>query len=173
MDDFISKPFNMLDLRAILDQWLEAEKVIISDEPIGSTDDDLIDNGEYEFICDSTVLDCDTLLKLYNKQRKSKSNLASKLIGIYLEQSSGLLDDLAQASQKYDVESVRKVAHTLKSSSINVGALKLSDLCRSMEQACEKGVIEDVLTQHVYKSYRVVEIALNEVRENIDKLTKH
>lgn len=170
MNDFISKPFNMLDLRTILDQWLELDIVDMLEQKVSPVGGELNANDTYDFKCDSNILDCGVLSKLYEKQRKSHSNLASKLIGIYLAQSSGLLDELAQSCQKFDVESVRKVAHTLKSSSVNVGALKLSELCRSMEQGCEKGIIEDTLVQQVYKSYRSVEIALIEVRDSIDKL---
>ena len=78
-----------------------------------------------------------------------------------------MLEELTQATQRVDVEAVRGISHALKSSSMNVGAIGLSVLCKKVEHACEQGVIENELVDQVYKIYFDVEKALNDVLQNV------
>jgi HPt (histidine-containing phosphotransfer) domain-containing protein len=112
------------------------------------------------------VLDYDFLRKLYAKQEKDGSNLVNNIVSIYLEQSSKLLVDLAEATMKSDIETVRTVSHALKSSSANVGALTLSELCRKVELACEQGRIEKSKLQQIHLTYSDVEKALKQVQDD-------
>jgi HPt (histidine-containing phosphotransfer) domain-containing protein len=68
-----------------------------------------------------------------------------------------LFADLKIAYKKYDVEAVRTISHTLKSSSINVGALKLSDLCRNVELSCQRGGLQESEIESLYRSYSETE----------------
>ena len=62
---------------------------------------------------------------------------------------------------------VAKAAHTLKSSSANVGALELSDRCKQLESAAKRGAAETArdLLSEVESGYRLVETALVSERE--------
>ena len=158
MDDFLSKPFSMDALHSILYKWLEIDKLNINEARIVSDDDinnhsSLID----EFKCDSTILDCDILSKLFNRKTGNNVNFLSKVVTIYLEQSSTLFADLKIAYKKGDVETVRIISHTLKSSSVNVGALKLSDLCRDVELSCERGCLQESEIESLYRVYSETE----------------
>ena len=167
MDDFLSKPFSLENLCFILSKWLDKEvvtDVTIPKEPIISASTQTV--NQQDFGCDPAVLDCDTVSRLIARQKKNGSKLLSKIIGIYLEQSSQLLDDLAKACQKTDREGVRKISHTLKSSSANVGALRLSELCRTVEQKCEQGLIDNELIACIQQSYPCVAAALNDVLQS-------
>ncbi len=42
------------------------------------------------------------------------------------------------------MEEARRAVHTLKSSSANLGAMTLSDICRKMEQQCHDGQFDQV-----------------------------
>lgn len=168
MDDFLSKPFSMLELHSMLNKWLEVDAISAEIDHLhhgnNTVFDAILENSE----SDSAVLNYEVLQKLYAKQKKHSHDLVDRLVGIYLEQSSKLLSDLAEACHKSDVDSVRIISHTLKSSSVNVGALSLSELCRTVEQTCEQGEISDVLVQQIHQSYSEVEKALNNFLENID-----
>ncbi len=116
---------------------------------------------------DSNILDQNILNRLLNKSKKDGSSLAEKLVTIYLQQSSRLLEELTEETQRADVEAVRGILHALKSSSANVGATGLSALCKKVEHVCEQGVIDNTLIEQVHKTYFDVEKALTEVLQNV------
>ena len=167
MDDFLSKPFSMDALHSILYKWLEIDKLNVDnlsiDEERIVSDDDTSDSEGHnnslidEFKCDSTILDCGILSKLFNRKTGNNVNFLSKVVTIYLEQSSTLFADLKIAYKKNDVETVRTISHTLKSSSVNVGALKLSDLCRDVELSCERGCLQESEMESLYRGYSETE----------------
>ncbi len=170
MDDFLSKPFTMSSLQSIVKKWLlfspdSSIKSLTPDKSRQVQQDDLNDlkrlNG------DSNILDQNVLNRLLNKSKNDGSSLAEKLVKIYLQQSSRLLEELTEETQRADVEAVKGILHALKSSSANVGAIGLSALCKKVEHACEQGVIDNTLIEQVHKAYFDVEKALTEVLQNV------
>ena len=59
--------------------------------------------------------------------------MVARLIGLYLEGTPPLIERMKQAHADDDHEALRAAAHTLKSSSANVGAMKLHGLCEELE----------------------------------------
>ncbi len=166
MDDFLGKPFSLSDLKSMLTKWLEIQ---VLDVPIHrQRETDVAHAADIDDIeSDWTVLDYETINKFYIKQKRDGSNLVNNIINIYIDQSSDLLAELTDAARKKDVESVRLITHTLKSSSINVGALALAELCRNVEKTCGKGNIDEILLNQIYQSYSEVDSALKDVLKNI------
>ncbi len=171
MDDFLSKPFSLSSLQLTVSKWLlispaATVKTFSSNKSQHvSQDDGNVLKGENG---DVAVLDQIILNRLHNRKRKDGSSLVEKVVNIYLEQSPRLLAELTQATLRKDVEAVRGISHTLKSSSINVGATGLSALCEKVEQVCEQGYIESALVDKVHKTYTDVEQALNVVLQNVN-----
>ena len=56
--------------------------------------------------------------------------LLVELIGIFLEDAPQRMKDITEGLEHGDLARIERGAHTLKSSSANIGALGLSDLCR-------------------------------------------
>lgn len=71
----------------------------------------------------------------------SSSGLLTQVIQVYFESAAQLLGDLRRGLESKDIELVKRAAHTLKSSSANLGALRLSDLCRRIEAAARSGTL--------------------------------
>lgn len=94
--------------------------------------------------------------------RVCKPDLWQKLIGIYLETTPESLETLEQALAKGDCTAVHMTAHTLKSSSANMGAARLSDLCRQLETASGDGNLEDgpALVEEMRREFDIVAGAL-------------
>ncbi|HEB55002.1 MAG TPA: response regulator [Gammaproteobacteria bacterium] len=165
MDDFLSKPFSMSDLTSMLRKWLESD-----DTESSVLNRHLSENLAYtgdlnDIEIDWGILDFDTINKLYQKQQKDNSNLLKNVINIYLDQSTDLLAGLTEAISRGDPEATRKVAHTLKSSSENVGATELAELFRAIEKTCEKESIDDSLVQETYQKYSDVKQALKDIQK--------
>jgi HPt (histidine-containing phosphotransfer) domain-containing protein len=61
--------------------------------------------------------------------------LVLELIDIFLEDAPQRMKDITEGLASGDLGRVERGAHTLKSSSANIGALKLSDLCRRIVES--------------------------------------
>jgi HPt (histidine-containing phosphotransfer) domain-containing protein len=65
-----------------------------------------------------------------------------ELVDAYLAESPGYLDAMATAAAEGDTAGVVRPAHTLKSSSAAVGAMRLAELSKRVEHAAREGRIE-------------------------------
>jgi len=170
MDDFLSKPFSLSSLQLIVNKWLLISPVTsiksFTSNKNGQAQQDNV-NVYNRLNGDSTILDQNVLNRLRKNKKKPGPGLAEKVVNIYLQQSSRLLDELTQASQRADIEAVRGISHALKSSSMNVGAFGLSALCKKVEHSCEQGYIENSLVDQVHKTYFDVEEALTDVLQKV------
>ena len=64
-----------------------------------------------------------------------------ELIDTYLEDGKTQLEAMAAAGSADDAEAMIRPAHSLKSSSANVGATGLTELCRALEADARSGTI--------------------------------
>jgi len=167
MNDFLGKPFSMSDLQSMLTRWLEIE---VMDMPIQRQHKIDVTHtvGIDDIKSDWTVLNYGVMSKFFLKQQKDGSNLVSNIINIYIDQSSVLLGNLTEAARNRDIESVRLITHTLKSSSDNVGASNLAELCRNVENTCTKGKLDEILVNQIYQNYSEVDRALKDILENVN-----
>jgi HPt (histidine-containing phosphotransfer) domain-containing protein len=67
-----------------------------------------------------------------------------ELVDTYLEDAETQLAALRQAVADDDPAAILRPAHTLKSSSANVGAMTVSDLSRDLEADARTGVVPDM-----------------------------
>lgn len=97
---------------------------------------------------------------------ESQAQLA-ELITIFLSHTGHFFGELEQASSDGRMDTLQHIAHTLKSSSANLGAIRLSRLCRELELACRNndpaGSASSVA--HVCEELRLVHEALAAMRD--------
>jgi HPt (histidine-containing phosphotransfer) domain-containing protein len=55
------------------------------------------------------------------------------LLDTYLEESAGLVSAISEGTSQGDLASALRPAHSLKSSSASIGAMRLSRLCADLE----------------------------------------
>jgi HPt (histidine-containing phosphotransfer) domain-containing protein len=94
--------------------------------------------------------------------------LLAKVIGVYLDNSPTLLQRLREAVAQGDAKTVLETAHSLKSSSANLGAAPLAALCKELEQRGREQRLESaaVLLAEVQAQYSRVREALILALEN-------
>ena len=76
--------------------------------------------------------------------------MLTQIIQIYLSDVPSLLKKLDEGLAAGDASAVQKAAHTLKSSSANLGALQMADLCKTLEAGGREAALEkapQLLTQ--------------------------
>ncbi len=69
-----------------------------------------------------------------------------RLVSLFLTSLKETFLSIQKALDQDDYSSLREVAHTLKGTSANMGALRLSSLCAALEQSCERLQIDRLET---------------------------
>ena len=65
-----------------------------------------------------------------------------ELVDTYLTEGDRLVGDLVAAAAAGDIAALVLPAHSMKSSSLNVGALELGELCRLLETDARNGSVD-------------------------------
>jgi signal transduction histidine kinase/DNA-binding response OmpR family regulator/HPt (histidine-containing phosphotransfer) domain-containing protein len=132
MDDYLSKPFTIGRLGDMLAKWLSAGG---KPGPAGA------DEAPPEAGAKSQASPIDK--KVHDEIRalegEGNRGLLERIINLYLTDAPRLVEGILSAAEKADTESLMRAAHTLKSSSANVGATGLSELCRKVEGMARAG----------------------------------
>ena len=79
------------------------------------------------------VLDADALQRLRELDPTGQSRLLARVAQAFETSVERLMPELRTAWRAGNLDGVRHVAHTLKSSSASIGAVKLSALCAEIE----------------------------------------
>lgn len=133
MDDFLSKPFSMSDLRSVL-----AQSLPIVDEPAANNLSANHDSPKTIGDDPNAVIQTKTLEMIGALDPVHGKELTAKVIRTYEENSTELIRSLSDALNHGDEDRVRTAAHALKSSSGNVGAARLMAMCRAIEKAAQE-----------------------------------
>lgn len=88
------------------------------------------------------VLDPQALERLRELDPGGHSKLLSRVAGAFGTSVARLLPQMTTAFEARDMAAIRHVAHTLKSSSASIGAVKLSQLCADIETMSREGRID-------------------------------
>jgi len=177
MNDFLAKPFSYEEITAKVMQWTRAntgpsttEHNVDQKQQHDAADSD---KSEQRHIDESrrgqsrvSVLDLKALDQLRARQKYRKKGLVKKVVGLYLEQTPKLLEELVTARSVADTEALVNIAHTLKSSSLIVGATALADTCREIEEMGVQGKVEDTIIDRVPQQYSAVEKDLQSILSN-------
>ena len=166
MDDYMSKPLNRNLLRKVLRKWINPEEGAAAGEVVASTRPEpttreiravspeaaagapAIDPGVLEDLMDVMGTDFNSLVK------------------VYLEDTPRTLKDLARAASAGNINGLIEPAHSLKSTSGNLGALTLAERAKDLEHDAREGRAPDVVKRvnEMIQLYRQAAAELNKVR---------
>lgn len=115
MDDYISKPIRVQELVQALSKCQVVKA--LSQEVVSTSLSDVID------------------LKIFAELQQMVNNdtVLAEVVNQYLTDSPQQLASLSEAIAPYDQETLKRAAHTLKSTSAMLGASHLCELCRQLE----------------------------------------
>jgi len=122
MNDYLAKPFTLAQLRNLL----LPSKVSRS--------------AANKVTLDHSVIDAVRQLDPDGNDR-----LLARLIALYRDDSSQLLADMDNAMKVGDADGVARAAHTLKSSSANLGATNVAAIARQIEHAARAGDLTELV----------------------------
>lgn len=128
MDDYISKPVGMDQLRKVLDQCTKHTPIT------AETGGEVFQNARGDGVLDRKVLEEVRLL-----QREIDPNFLSGLIELYFKDSRKYLENIQTAVHEKDCNKLQRNAHSLKGSSVNLGARIFGVYCAEMEDCASQG----------------------------------
>ncbi len=165
MDDYISKPFKQDTIMRIFERWFKSDLTHTStDTPTGKSRYQQAPERAVESVAKQAepAIDKDVLNALRDLQMPGKPNILKRVITAYISSSDPLIFELKAAGKVKDPDSIQKAAHSLKSSSANVGALNLSQMCLELEMNCRNNTLEneETLIAGIDAEYAQVSAAL-------------
>ncbi|HEY7866185.1 MAG TPA: ATP-binding protein, partial [Psychromonas sp.] len=167
MDDYLSKPFSKAQIAKLLQRWLpEASGSAAVVGPVFIAKATATSAVEPAI----TAADAPLLTTAIEQLREmdDDGHFFNSIIDAYLEKSPADIEQLNQGLALSDAEILRKTAHSFKSSSYNLGAYQLAELCKTLEMmGRDKNIVQAaVLCVSIDAEYRRVRGALIKIKEN-------
>jgi HPt (histidine-containing phosphotransfer) domain-containing protein len=122
MDDYLSKPFKVAHLKAVLDQWFPRSPSGLAARGVPPAHD--------ESAIDASIFD-----ELRAGEVAGAANdFVTTIIDQYLTDSSSLIARLNEAVVRRDAPALRLATHSLRGSSGTVGATRMAGICEELER---------------------------------------
>ncbi len=140
MNDFLSKPFKQEQFAEILNKWLVFRFAEIADERA------TIEENSTDKV-NTATMDEQVLNELIDS---GKEDLLIKLLKMYVDYSPEIIDNINIACKSEQWDELKFQAHSFKSSSANLGAVFLAQLCGELE-VMEQSLLKEKAQQQVKK----------------------
>jgi CheY-like chemotaxis protein len=124
MDDYITKPLRPEELQRALERCAPAGPPSAAAEPT------------------TPSVDPQVIANLRMLQEPGEPDFVTELIDHLLRDMPGRLEALADSVRRADPRGVERIAHSLKSSCANLGAMVLSRLCAALELRAANGTVQ-------------------------------
>ena len=122
MSDYLSKPFQLKNLEAILEQWLQESK---------SSDNVEKETSVSEY--DQQIINQKKITELKELGEECGTDLLGEVVGHYLDSFPEQIQTISTGLQNNDAQVVFAEAHSMKSSSASLGADSMAKLCAELE----------------------------------------
>jgi two-component system sensor histidine kinase/response regulator len=186
-DDYLSKPFRQSQLQKILVEHthFEAPLALVPDEAddeVPTEPTPLQDEaqaspspaGAPNHLAapatggqDGGILDAEALRRLKELDPRGDNRLLERVAKAFETSVGRLLPQLDEAFKSHDSAAIMHVAHTLKSSSASIGALKLSQLCAEIEAMIRRPTGED-LSSRIREIPKEADLVLEGLRQLLE-----
>lgn len=133
MDDYLSKPFEQEALLQVLINWLGKKKV----QPAAGRN--VLQPVHENSTTDGLHLDVNQLQNM----KDSLGEVFDKILPTFFRESEKYIKKLEESDVEHDLQQIELYAHSLKSSSANVGANDLGKLARQLEEDARKNRLGD------------------------------
>jgi CheY-like chemotaxis protein/HPt (histidine-containing phosphotransfer) domain-containing protein len=126
MDDYITKPIKLDELAAVLRRWTTGH-------------DDGPDVAGEDTATAAAPLDAARLETLRSLQQEDQPDVLLTLMGPFLKEAPSQISMLRAALARDDAEALASVAHSLKGSATNLGAVGMGAICLELEAIARSG----------------------------------
>jgi HPt (histidine-containing phosphotransfer) domain-containing protein len=162
MDDYLRKPLAQSELVNALARWLTRRDSDGDQSGTITTDQESVIARQPPLPAGRTINNA-ALDNIRNLQ--GGEAILAKVIDLYLEDSPLILNNIRDAIKQDDPDALRSSAHKFKSSSANLGADRLAELCKQLEALGRSGSAEGAaaILVEVEGAYESVQASLKEM----------
>ncbi|HZF10468.1 MAG TPA: two-component regulator propeller domain-containing protein [Thermoanaerobaculia bacterium] len=142
MDDYVSKPILLNDLRSALLRTVEPLSPVSAEAAVAPPATAVADAaaGEGPPLLDPTYLD-----RLRQLEAATGRALVAEVVGNFLDEAPRRLAEILEALANADPSQLAFAAHALKGSSSQLGAARLAALCGELETQARSGALAAAL----------------------------
>ena len=153
MDDYITKPLSIDELKRVMQKWGSSSDPSVEPEPVG--DEVVIDEGGVT-VADAPPLDMAKALDNLAGDRELFNEVATT----FLETSPELIANVRAAFANASSHELASAAHSLKGAVSNLCAYRTEEFARRVEQAARTGSVAET------------EADINELEDHLDCLQR-
>jgi signal transduction histidine kinase/DNA-binding response OmpR family regulator/HPt (histidine-containing phosphotransfer) domain-containing protein len=133
MDDYVTKPVRPGELEDVLKRWISEEKEP-KEKAETRTTGSLAGHRSVGDVSEEGLLDWSVLASLRELQAEGEPDILSELIELFITEVSAQLASLQMAVEAGDAHSVERIAHSIRGSCGNMGAVGMETLCIELEE---------------------------------------
>ncbi len=151
MDDYISKPILIEEVQSVIEKW-------------GTVNTSINKIKNKMKIEKEELLDFNIIQGLKDLGSEDDKSFLKEVVGLYLEQAPGLMENIKKYFNENNALKMSQEAHSMKGASLNIGAKKMSEVCKSIEL---KGKANDLdgLPELIKELDEVYEISCTELKK--------
>jgi CheY-like chemotaxis protein/HPt (histidine-containing phosphotransfer) domain-containing protein len=128
MDDYVTKPVNPATIEAVIRRWVHAtQDQEASHASIGA-------GAIHASVDRSTLLDATRTAQLRATLGHGDGSLLRKVVEGFLRAAHDRIGPLRTAIEEGDAPAVRRIAHTLRGSALNLGAVRITAVASALER---------------------------------------
>ena len=146
MDDYLTKPYTQMQLQAAVQKWLAKPAPDFAPVPVLRCEQPLVCEPAPTATAPPPAapsMDPKALDGIRALQRPNRPDVLASVLRKYLDNSRDSLEALQDAIRANDPAGLQAVAHRLKSSSAQLGALAVAARCKELEaMGAQKNLIE-------------------------------
>lgn len=168
-NDFLAKPIEVSLLDRVLRSWLPTERLITTTSVINETTTDTPNTTPEDLtLLSSELIDCKKGLMYAGNNIHNYDDILT----IYAQSSTGYRQALIDNFDSKNWAEYTVGAHALKSSSLSIGALSLSELAKKLELA-GKAENYDVIVENHNDLITLYDKVVNQVKKYLEKDINH
>ena len=164
MDDYISKPVDPENLENILKKWVDEDRMIYrkGGDNVLFFDGVVEGNNDAGSLATNNVMSSGKALdkEVLGSLENMLGGAFSVVIEKYLSTSNDLIENMRNAIENNELEEIGEIAHSLKSSSAQVGAMNIANFCKFLEE------------ESLNKEISEIKNVFNSIKDDFEKVTK-
>jgi PAS domain S-box-containing protein len=126
MNDFISKPITLEDLERMISKWINPDTM--KTKQVGTS---YSKNAISED--DGALIDKEAIRRLMDIGKQTDPGFLSQVLDMFMAQAPKCIEDIRSGREKGDYNQMWQAAHKLKGTSLNIGAKKMAESCKHIE----------------------------------------
>ncbi|MEP7338750.1 MAG: response regulator, partial [Acidobacteriota bacterium] len=168
MDDYLSKPVKVEILRQKLERWISPAKTSPSEPGLGGPGlPGLIEATVSAGNTRTNVIDQNQLASLRAIRQPGNGDFVTELIDMFVSDTVAQLKVLHEAVAGNDVIEIRRLAHFLKGSSANIGAMEMTALYEQLERVDSANGDAGALIKRLDQEFELAREALKAERQGM------